>query len=643
MGALRTATRAAGARCLGIATVCLSGTLEDKLAAAAAAGFGGVEIFENDLIAAASAPEEIRARCTDLGLSVLLYQPFRDFEAVPPAELARNLRRAERKFDLMQRLGADLMLVCSSVSPQALADDDLAAEQLHALAARAAERGIRVAYEALAWGRFVSTWQHSWRLVRAADHPALGLCLDSFHILSRTRDLSGLADVPGERLFFVQLADAPQLDMNVVQWSRHHRLFPGQGAFDLPGFLEQVLRTGYAGPLSLEVFNDVFRQADPHRTALDAMRSLLDLQERHGLRFRGEGGLPRAPRLTGHAFTELAVSADTRAPVTRALTALGFTPTGRHRSKPVTLWQQGTARVVVNESRSGTGVAEVGAVAVESSDPGRSAERAQVLLAPVLPRTRGVAEADLSAVAAPDGTSIFFCRTGGGDSWLGDFEPTRHTDAPTDDGPDVGLTRIDHVTLAQPFDAFDEATLFYRSVLGLEPRDDSEYVAPYGLMRSRSVGDPDGSTRITLTGTLLRRGDWAPAVPEPQHVAFATRDIIATARAMRARGAGLLSIPDNYYDDLDARLAPPADLLATMREHGVLYDRDETGEYLHLYTEIVGSRLFFEVVERVGGYRGFGAVNAPVRMAAHRRHRLAGALGARAAMGGRRGRGSAPH
>ena len=613
-------------RPLGIATVCLSGTLEDKLAAAAAAGFAGVEIFENDLVAAASTPEEVRARCADLGLSIDLYQPFRDFEAVPPAELAHNLRRAERKFDLMRRLGADTVLVCSSVSAQAIADDDLAAEQLHVLAGRAADHGIRVAYEALAWGRFVNTWPHSWRIVRAADHPALGLCLDSFHILSRTQDVSGIADVPGERLFFVQLADAPRLDMDVLQWSRHHRLFPGQGSFDLPAFLDQVLRTGYAGPLSLEVFNDVFRQANPHRTAVDAMRSLLDLRERHGRRFRGTDLLPRAPQLAGHAFTELTVAADTLDPVSRTLTALGFARTGRHRSKPVHLWRQGTARVVVNEAvneaanerQRRTAVAEIGAIAVESADPARSRTRAEALLAPVLPRRRGVAEADLSAIAAPDGTQVFFCRTGGDGSWLADFAPTGEV------GPsEVGLTHIDHVTLAQPFDSFDEATLFYRSVLGLEPRDDSEYVAPYGVMRSRSVGDPDGHTRITLTGTLLRRGDWAPAVPDPQHVAFATTDIVASARAMRARGAPLLHIPGNYYDDLDARLAPPPGLLATMREHGILYDRDEAGEFFHIYTELVGSRVFFEVVQRVGGYRGFGAASAPVRMAAHRRHRLA--------------------
>ncbi|WP_158848702.1 bifunctional sugar phosphate isomerase/epimerase/4-hydroxyphenylpyruvate dioxygenase family protein [Saccharothrix deserti] len=603
----------------GIATVCLSGTLEDKLTAAADAGFDGVEIFENDLIAAPSTPDEIRRRCADLGLSIDLYQPFRDFEAVPDAVFERNLRRAEHKFALMRQLGADTVLVCSSVSPDAVDDDDLAAGQLHVLGERAAEHGIRVAYEALAWGRFVSTWDHSWRIVARADHPAVGLCLDSFHVLSRTSDIAGIADIPAEKLFFLQLADAPRLDMNVLQWSRHHRLFPGQGAFDLPDFLDHVLRAGYAGPWSLEVFNDIFRQAEPRRTAVDAFRSLLHLEEAHGLR-SGTASLPAAPELAGHAFTELVVDQDSGARVGAVLATLGFAHTGQHRSKPVQLWRQGEARVLVNATRPDE-TAEIGALGLESADPTRSAERAEALLAPVLPRTRGGTEADLSAIAAPDGTSLFFCRTEA--DWLSDFTPTGAGAGTVDAGTGVGLTRTDHVTLAQPFDAFDEATLFYRSVLGLEPHDDAEYAAPFGLVRSRSVGDAAGTVRIMLTGTLLRRGDWAPGVPDPQHVAFATDDIFACAAAMRALGAPLLSISDNYYADLDARLAPDPGLLTRMREHGVLYDRDQHGEFFHLYTELVGSRVFFEVVQRIGGYAGYGAVNAPVRMAAHRRHRLA--------------------
>ncbi|MGP4017676.1 bifunctional sugar phosphate isomerase/epimerase/4-hydroxyphenylpyruvate dioxygenase family protein [Saccharopolyspora sp. 5N708] len=600
-----------------IATVCLSGTLEDKLFAAAAAGFDGVEIFENDLIASAASPAEIRQRCADLGLTIDLYQPFRDFEAVPPEVLRHNLRRAERKFDVMQQLGVDLMLVCSTVSPDAVDDDELAAEQLHLLAERAAARGMRIAYEALAWGRFVNTYDQSWRIVRRADHPALGLCLDSFHVLSRGSDPTLIRTIPGEKLFFLQLADAPRLDMDVLQWSRHHRLFPGQGSFDLPTFVANVLATGYRGPLSLEVFNDVFRQADPKPAAVDAMRSLRLLEEQLGLPVTG---LAPAPELAGYAFAELAVGEDTSDRLAEALTALGFTCTATHRSKPVRLWEQGGARVLLNSDSSTSDGAAIGALAVESADPNRSARRADAMRAPILPRSRGPAEANLSSVAAPDGTEVFFCRTGAEDAanWLADFPGAA---SPSASG--LGITGIDHVSLTQPFDHFDEAALFYRAVVGLEPEPISEYAAPFGMVRSRGVIDRAGSVRIALNGTLVRRGEWAPAVRDPQHIAFATDDALATARALHERGAPVLRIPDNYYADLEARLDLDQELLAALRANSVLYDRDEHGEFLHLYTELFGSRIFFEVVQRIGGYRGRAVANAPIRMAAHRRQRLA--------------------
>src|SRR5690242_8232214 len=71
----------------GIATVCLSGTLDDKLEAAAHAGFDGVELFENDLIGSPLSPASVRARARELGLTIDLYQPFRDFEGVARPQL----------------------------------------------------------------------------------------------------------------------------------------------------------------------------------------------------------------------------------------------------------------------------------------------------------------------------------------------------------------------------------------------------------------------------------------------------------------------------------------------------------------------------------------------------------------------------
>ncbi len=591
---------------LGIATVCLSGTLDHKLAAAARAGFDGVEIFENDLVTSPWSPKRIRDRCAELGLSIDLYQPFRDFEAVPPDVLAAGLRRAEHKFDVMEQLGADTMLVCSSVSPDAVDDDDLAAEQLYLLASRAADRGLRIAYEALAWGRFVDTYEHSWRIVRRAGHPALGLCLDSFHVLSRGTDLAGVRVLPAEKLFFLQLADAPRLRMDVLQWSRHHRLFPGQGAFDLVDFVGRVLSTGYAGPLSLEVFNDVFRQSDPYRTAVDAARSLLVLRERlattgpPNIRERvGVTGLPAAPSLTGYAFTEVAADERGTRDLGDTLRALGFrrapavpAEPAAPADRPGAVWTQGTVRIVLRPT--GDPGARIAVLGVGGADPAVATRRAERLLATVLPD---------GTVATPDGIAIAF--VGG-----------------PPDGSAAGglLTGTDHLCLTAPFDDIDQTALFYRSVLGLDAEPPVEFAAPFGLVRGLSASDPEHRVRITHNVAMLRRGEWAPAVADPQHIAFSTDDAISAATAMRAAGAPVLDIPNNYYDDLDARLAPPR--LDELRENSVLYDRDEHGEFLHFYTQLLGGRLFFEVVQRIGGYSGYGAANSPVRMAAHRQLRI---------------------
>ncbi|WP_328477955.1 sugar phosphate isomerase/epimerase and 4-hydroxyphenylpyruvate domain-containing protein [Streptomyces sp. NBC_00377] len=611
-----------------IATVSLSGSLTEKLTAAARAGFDGVEIFENDLLASPLTPEEIRARCADLGLGIDLYQPMRDVEALPAGEFARGLRRARHKFEVMSRLGADTVLVCSSVSPLAVDDDALAAAQLSELADLARDHGIRVAYEALAWGRHVSTYDHAWRIVETAGHPALGTCLDSFHILSRSsgpKDLAGIEDIPGEKIFFLQLADAPLLGMDVLQWSRHHRCFPGQGGFDVAGLVRHVLRTGYEGPLSLEVFNDVFRQAEAGPTAVDARRSLLLLQEEAGIRT-----LPAPAVPTGIAFAEL-VTHDAE-PVAALLAGLGFARTARHRGKPVELWERGEARVLVNtdpaahphtrlRSRGGNHLdgTVLTAVGLESPDPAAAARRAEALLAPVLPRRRAPGEAPLDAVAAPDGTELFLCATNrpGLPDWRADFEDVTQPvpAAPGRSAPaaDSGGFRIDHVALTQPWHHFDEAVLFHRGVLGLDPQESVDVADPYGLLRSRAVTNADGSVRLPLTVGAAPGDDTAHA----RHIALATDDVVAAARRLTDAGGRLLPVPANYYDDLAARFEFAEGELETYRELGILYDRDACGVFRHCYTHTVG-RVFLELVQRDGGYQGYGAANAPVRLAAQR-------------------------
>ena len=244
-----------------IATVSLKGPLEAKLEQIAVAGFDAVELFGPDLLRTPLTAREVRARADALGLAIDLFQPLRD---------AGDARRAHLMLALAEQLGAPTLLVCSDVSPTALTDDDALAGQLYDLADQATGYGVRLAFEALAWGTYVNTYRHAHRIVELAGHPALGTCLDSFHILATGDDPSGIEAIPGERIFFLQLADARRRHgRSLLQWSRHDRCWPGTGVFDLATFMTHVEATGYAGPVSIEVFND-----DPAPSAREALQSI---------------------------------------------------------------------------------------------------------------------------------------------------------------------------------------------------------------------------------------------------------------------------------------------------------------------------------------------------------------------------------
>lgn len=627
-----------------IATVSVSGTLREKLEAIAAAGFDAVEIFENDLLVFNGSARQVRALASDLGLEIALYQPFRDFEGVPDDLFRRNLERAERKFDVMEELGAPMMLVCSNVSHAALPDAARAAAQLHALAERAGKRGLRIGYEALAWGAQVRRYGEAWALIEAAAHPHLGLVLDSFHTLALGDNPSGIAAIPGARIFFVQLADAPKLKMDVLSWSRHFRCFPGQGDFDVAGFAIEAAKAGYAGPLSLEVFNDEFRASSTRQTALDGMRSLLFLEEEMRRR-RDAGSAPGAPSwaarvaladpppppiLEGFSFLEFAVERDSEAALARLLTGLGFRLAGKHRSKEVTLYQQGGISIVLNVERDSFAHSyylvhgpSICAVCLRVDDELRVLGRADAYSCTRFEGRIGPNERHIPAIRSLDGSLLYFVED--------DFDfATDFAIRPSDASGDR-LSVIDHVAQAVPDGQFDSWILFYRAVLGLEPEDIWVLPDPYGLVRSRAVTSRDRSVRFPLSFSESHRTATARSVSTfagagVHHVAFATGDIFGAVAAMRASGVPLLPIPENYYDDLAVRFEIADALIDRLRRHHILYDRSpDGGEFFHVYTQYFEDRFFFEVVERRGGYDQYGAANAPVRMSAQAQLRSAAA------------------
>ena len=623
-----------------IATVCLAGTLREKVEAIAAAGFDGLELFEPDLVADHRTAREAGAMIRDHGLAADLYQPFRDFEGLEGEARGRAFDRAERKFDLMEELGCALMLVCSSTHPDAQGGVDRTAGDLAELGERAAARGLRVGYEALAWGRHVSDHRDAWEVVRRADHAAVGLILDSFHTLGRGIDPDTIRAVPGDRISFVQLADAPTIPMDLLYWSRHFRVMPGEGDLDVAAFMRAVGATGYDGPLSLEVFNDQFRAGLPRTIARDGHRALVNLMDDVA---RSEAPaaittpeLPPRVAVEGVEFVEFATSEGEASALTARLAAMGFVHAGDHVSKRVALWRQGDVRIVVNTERRGfahdaylahgTCVCDVGLRVASAAD---TVARATAMGAEVFRQAPGPGELDIPAIHGVGGGAMHFidAETGLDRVWEVEFRLT--TDAGTAADAGAGLLRVDHLAETMSYDEMLSWALFHTAIFDLRPTPMVDVADPDGLVRSRAVEAPAGpggrAVRLTLNGAETHRtlaghflsDSFRSAV---QHLAFATADIFANAAALAARGFRPLEMPGNYYDDLAARLGLGDVELGRLRAANVLYDRDERGgEFLQLYGRPTPEGLFFEIVERRAGYDGYGAANAPYRTAAQKR------------------------
>lgn len=263
----------------------------------------------------------VKARCDELGLKVYCLQPLRDVEGwVEEEKRAEAMKRVESRFAVMQALDTQLLLVCSQNTPAPATTGDLEAlkrdfTQIANMAERFTLRTgheVRVGFEALAWGSHVDKWTQAWQVVKSVDRKEVGLILDGFNTLAREyadpcsstgiqepaaqtllrlgESLDGIVEVPGDKIFLLQIGDAKKLPTPLLPspregeerpsrmiWSRSSRLFPceyDQGAFmPVPAFVDRVVKAGYKGPWSIEVFNDSLNDTSRHTTRSHATRA----------------------------------------------------------------------------------------------------------------------------------------------------------------------------------------------------------------------------------------------------------------------------------------------------------------------------------------------------------------------------------
>jgi sugar phosphate isomerase/epimerase len=280
----------------GMDTITLAGPLEAKLAAIRAAGFTQVMLNANDLAGhPGGAPAAIEA-VRRSGLRVTGFQVLRDFEGLSGHLHAYKVDIAKAMLQMCHDLGARVLLVCSSTSSHATDDFDSLKKDLQKLAMLAVPYGIRIAYEALSWGRHVSEYTQAWELVAEADRANLGLAIDSFHILAMGTSTEQLEEIVVGKIFLVQLADFMWREIRSreerIDTARHFRVFPGEGVHgaEVSTLVRTLDRLGYRGDYSFEVFNDDYTQL-PHAVVAERARRsvkwLTDQVSRRSLPLRG--------------------------------------------------------------------------------------------------------------------------------------------------------------------------------------------------------------------------------------------------------------------------------------------------------------------------------------------------------------------
>jgi sugar phosphate isomerase/epimerase len=250
----------------GMDTITLAGPLERKLAAIRAAGFTQVMLNSGDIVGHPGGEHAAIAAVRASGLRVTGFQVLRDFEGLSGHLHANKVDVAKAMLELCQALGSRVLLACSSVSAHATGDFDLLVRDLQKLAMLAVPLGIRVAFEALSWGRYVNKLDQAWQIVQEADRANLGVCLDSYHALANPAEAAALEDILPAKVFLVQLSDfmwhETRSPEDRIETARHYRVFPGEGVHndEIAQLVRWLDELGYRGDYSFEVFNDDYRQ-----------------------------------------------------------------------------------------------------------------------------------------------------------------------------------------------------------------------------------------------------------------------------------------------------------------------------------------------------------------------------------------------
>jgi len=269
----------------GMDTISLAGPLKAKLSAMKAAGFTQVMLLARDLVGHPDGWRAAVQEVKDSGLRVTGFQVLRDFEGLSGHLHDYKIDIAKSMLEMCHALDCRVMLACSSTSTHATGDSKKLVQDLRKLAMLAIPMNIKIAFEALSWGRTINEFPQAWDIISEADMPNLGLGFDSFHMFATKTPMDDLELLDPDKIFLVQLADFMWNEIKTVEerisTARTFRVFPGEGVHSesLAELVRKLHALGYRGDYSFEVFNDDYQQMPLDVVARRAQKAALWLGE----------------------------------------------------------------------------------------------------------------------------------------------------------------------------------------------------------------------------------------------------------------------------------------------------------------------------------------------------------------------------
>jgi 2-keto-myo-inositol isomerase len=254
--------------CLNTSTI-RPASLFDKIDAAAAAGFRAVELWNDDVTAyleGGGSMQALKERLAARGLtvpSVIAVMGFVGNEA--PGREAR-LREARRRMEQARDLGAPFIVASP---PPGRADLGRCGRDYAELLALGREVGIRPAMEFLGFVEHVNSIPTARAIMERSGDPTATIVIDWFHMVrgdGRETMLEDLRALQAEQIAVVHLDDVPY-DRPFGEMTDGHRVYPGDGDIPLADCFAALRETGYAGPVSLELFNEELWAQDPYAVA----------------------------------------------------------------------------------------------------------------------------------------------------------------------------------------------------------------------------------------------------------------------------------------------------------------------------------------------------------------------------------------